>query len=94
MKALLTTHELLLADGEHAPALEHLWVGAAGVDRGQEGLLCHPDGKPLQLAVAQQTSSVQTPVKGTEDTGSRTLHDHHFFLSNFGLARTSTQIQL
>lgn len=68
----LTTHKLLLADGEHAPALQHLWVGAAGIDTGQEGLLCHPDGKPLQLAVTQQAGGVQTPVRG-EDTGLLTM---------------------
>lgn len=42
--ASLTTHKLLLADGEHAPALQHLRVGAAGIDAVQEGLFCHPDG--------------------------------------------------
>lgn len=60
----LTAHKLLLADGEHTPALQHLWVGAAGVDAGQEGLFCHPDGKPLQLAVAQQAGGVQKPARG------------------------------
>ena len=63
MNASLTTHKLLLADGEHAPSLQHLWVGAAGVDAGQEGLFCHPDGKPLQLAVAQQAGGVQAPAR-------------------------------
>lgn len=67
VNASLTTHKLLLADGEHAPALQHLWVGATGVDARQEGLFCHPDGKPLQLAVAQQAGGVQTPATG-EDT--------------------------
>lgn len=82
VKASLTTHELLLADGEHASALQHLWVGAAGIDAGQEGLLCHPDGKPLQLAVAQQAGSVQTPVRG-EDTGSLTLYYHKWGILDF-----------
>ncbi len=63
VNALLTTNKLLLADGEHAPALQHLRVGAAGVDAGQEGLFCHPDGKPLQLAVAQQAGGVQTSAR-------------------------------
>lgn len=67
VNASLTTHKLLLADGEHAPALQHLRVGAAGIDAGQEGLFCHPDGKPLQLAVAQQAGGVETPGRG-EDT--------------------------
>lgn len=72
VKASLTTHKLLLADCEHAPALQHLWVGAAGIDAGQEGLFCHPDRKPLQLAVAQQAGGVQTPVRGG-DTRSFTV---------------------
>lgn len=62
----LTTHKLLLADGEHASALQHLRVGAAGIDAGQEGLFCHPDWKPLQLAVAQQAGGVQTPARGED----------------------------
>jgi len=64
VNASLTTHKLLLADSEHTPALQHLRVGAVGIDVGQEGLLCHPDGKPLQLAVAQEAGGVQTPAKG------------------------------
>lgn len=60
VNALLTAHKLLLADGEHVPALHQQWVGAAGVDTGQEVLLRHPDRKPLQLAVAQQAGSVQS----------------------------------
>lgn len=44
VEASLTTHKLLLADDEHAPALQHLRVGAAGIDAVQEGLFCHPDG--------------------------------------------------
>lgn len=67
VNASLTAHKLLLADGEHASALQHLRVGAAGIDTGLEGLLCHPDRKPLQLAVAQQARGVQAPAGG-EDT--------------------------
>lgn len=72
VNASLTTHKLLLADGEHARALQHLRVGAAGVDAGQEGLFCHPDWKPLQLAVAQQAGGVQTPAR-REDTRNITV---------------------
>lgn len=61
-----TAHELLLANGEHVPALQHLRVGAAGVDAGHEGLFCHPDGKPLELAVAQQAGGVQMPARGED----------------------------
>lgn len=87
-KASLTTHKLLLADSEHAPALQHLWVGAAGIDGGQEGLFCHPDGEPLQLAVAQQAGGVQAPVRG-EDARSFTMEQYHcqwLLFSDFGLA--------
>ena len=73
VNASLTAHKLLLADGEHAPALQHLRVGAAGVDAGQEGLFCHPDGKPLQLAVTQQAGGIQTSAKG-EDTREKKVH--------------------
>lgn len=69
INASLTAHKLILADSKHTPALEHLRVGAAGVDAGQEGLFSHPDGKPLQLAVAQQAGGVETPAK-TGDSSS------------------------
>lgn len=64
VNASLTAHKLFLADSEHACALQHLRVGAAGIDTGQEGLFCHPDGKPLQLAVAQEARGVQTSGGG------------------------------
>lgn len=67
VNASLTTHKLLLADGEQTLALQHLRVGAAGIDAGQEGLFCHPDGKPLQLAVAQEAGGVHTSAR-REDT--------------------------
>lgn len=66
VRASLTAHELVLADCEHTPALQHLRVGAAGADGGQEGLLRHPDRKPLQLAVTQQAGGVETPVRARE----------------------------
>lgn len=66
VNASLTTHKLLLADGEHAPALQHLRVGAAGIDAGQEGLFCHPDRKPLELAVAQQAGCVQASARAQD----------------------------
>ena len=59
--ASLTTHEVVLAHGEQAHALQHLGVGAAGVDEGQEGLRRHPRRQPLDLAVAQQAGRVQVP---------------------------------
>ncbi|KAF3859105.1 hypothetical protein F7725_021504, partial [Dissostichus mawsoni] len=62
VNASLTTHKLVLADGEHAAALQCLRVGAAGGDAGQEALLCHPDRKPLELAVTQQAGGVQPPA--------------------------------
>lgn len=64
VNASLTTHKLFLADSEQAPALQHLWVGTAGVDAGQEGLFCHPDGKPLQLAITQEAGGVEMSAEG------------------------------
>lgn len=59
MKVSLTTYKLLLAHSKHASALQHLRMGTAGIDAGQEGLLSHPDRKPLELAVTQQAGGVQ-----------------------------------
>lgn len=67
VNTLLTAHKLLLADGKHASALHHQWVGAAGVHTGQEVVFCHPDRKPLQLAVTQQAGSVQSAADGRLD---------------------------
>lgn len=77
MNTSLTTHKVVLADGEHAPALQRLRVGTAGVDAGQETLLRHPHWEPLELAVAQQTGGVETPGNGpdTEDIS----HSAHTF---------------
>lgn len=69
VRALLTAHELVLADGEHTLALQRLWVGAAGMDGGQEGLLRHPNRQPLELAVAQQAGGVETPVRDRQREG-------------------------
>lgn len=76
VNASLTAHKLLLADGKHTPALEHLRVGAAGTDAGQEGLFCHPYGKPLQLAVAQETGGVQKPAREEEGIRNVCVFEH------------------
>lgn len=77
----LTTHKVLLSDGEHTLALQHQGMGTAGVHVGQEGLLCHPQRKPLELAVTQQAGCVQVPG------GEKVLH-----LSQESQERPSTKM--
>lgn len=51
----LTTHKFVLADRKDTLGLQWLWMGTAGIAQGEEGVLCHPQWEPLQLAVTEQT---------------------------------------